>query len=67
MALATLTQAINKNLGLCPCNHQPTGDGEPWIRVWILDPLFINETRIKNIKNLQSIREKEINLITILM
>ena len=31
------------------------------IRVWILDPFFIDDIRINNIKNSQSIKENGIN------
>ena len=43
MASTTLTQPVNMNLE---------------IRIWIFDPLSIDEIRNKNIKNLQSMREK---------
>ena len=37
------------------------------IRIGILDLLFIDETRTKNIKNSQSMRVKGINLIIVLI
>ena len=37
------------------------------IRIRILDALFINETRTKNIKNSQSMRVNEINLTNVLL
>ena len=43
---------MNKNLG---------------IRIRILDPLFIDETRTKNIKNSQSIKVKGINTIVLIV
>ena len=43
MTPATLTQSVNKNFE---------------IKIWIFGLLFIDETMIKNIKNLQSIREE---------
>ena len=51
-ALATLNQPMIENLG---------------IRIRILDPLFMDETRIKNIKNLQSMRVKQVYLTIVLM
>ena len=50
----TLNQPVKENLGIR-------------IRIQILDPLFIDETRIKNIKNSQNIRVKGINLTIVLI
>ena len=54
MPLAILNQLVTENLGIR-------------IKIRILDSLFIDETRTKNIKNSQTMKVKAINLTIVLM
>ena len=59
---------MNKNLGILPSTtlNQPVTENLG-IRIRILEPMFIDETRTKNTKNSQNMRVKGINLTIVLI
>ena len=67
MMPATFLQLVNKNFRICPATLNQSMMENLGIKIKILDSLFINETRIKNIKNSQNMRAKVINFIIVLI